>query len=120
MLAVQDGAFVPATRRGRYAPAQQNSALDPMRRRSSLSYLGVAAGFAVAIPVAGWGMSQPKNAPQEYALAAVLAPDPDDVTVRKATEHAIAASFSTERQIANYLEKLNMPASSVITDTVYG
>ena len=32
----------------------------------------------------------------------------------------IAASFSTERQIANYLEKLNLPESSVITDTVYG
>jgi hypothetical protein len=120
MLAVQDGPLVPATRRGRYAPAQQNPALDRPHRRSSLSYLAVAACFAVAIPVAGWGMSQPKYAPQEYALAAVLAPDPNDVTVRKATEHAIAASFSTERQIANYLEKLNLPASSVITDTVYG
>ena len=118
MLAVPDGVSIPATRRGRYAPAQPDPGQEPHRR--SLVYPVVAALFAVAVPVTAWAMGQPRYAPQEYALGAVLAPDPDDVSVRKATEHAIAASFGTERQIARYLEGLNLPESSVITDTVYG
>lgn len=120
MLAVPDGALVPATRRGRYAPVQPDSTPRLPLRRPWAHYLPVAAAFAVAIPVTAWGMGQPKYAPQEYALGAVLSPDPDSVSARKATEHSIAASFSTEREIANYLEKLNLPESSVITDTVYG
>lgn len=118
MLAVPDGVSIPATRRGRYAPAQPDPGQEP--RRGSLVYPVVAALFAVAVPVTAWAMGQPRYAPQEYALGAVLAPDPDDVSVRKATEHSIAASFGTERQIARYLEGLNLPESSVITDTVYG
>ncbi len=120
MLAVPDGTFVPTIRRGRYAPAQPDTAQQPPRRRSWLAYAPVAVAFAVAVPVTAWGMGQPKYAPQEYALGAVLAPEPDNVSVRKATEHAIAASFSTERRIAHYLERLNLPESSVITDAVYG
>ncbi|MDZ7885764.1 MAG: hypothetical protein U5N53_23960 [Mycobacterium sp.] len=65
-------------------------------------------------------MSLPDYAPQEYGLAAVLAPDPDDVTERAATEQRIARTFGTERRIADYLETLDLPDSSVITDTVYG
>lgn len=117
MLAVPEGQLVMAKRRGKYAP-------EPLptthRRRSPAAYVPVAAALALALPVTAWGMSQPKYAPQEYALGAVLAPDPDSVSDRKAIEHRIAASFSTERQIARYLEKLNLPESSVITDTVYG
>ncbi|MCP9274081.1 ArnT family glycosyltransferase [Mycolicibacterium arenosum] len=118
MLAVPDGVLIPATRRGRYAPPQPDPGQEPRRR--SVVYPLVAALFAVAVPVTAWAMGQPRYAPQEYALGAVLAPDPDDVSVRKATEHSIAASFGTERQIARYLEGLNLPESSVITDTVYG
>jgi hypothetical protein len=84
------------------------------------AYVPVAVAFALAVPVTAWGMGQPKYAPQEYALGAVLAPDPNSVSERKALEHRIAASFSTEREIADYLEMLNLPESSVITDTVYG
>lgn len=117
MLAVPDGQLVVAKRRGKYAPAS----LPPTHRRHSLpAYLPVAAAMAIALPVTAWGMGQPKYAPQEYALGAVLAPDPGSTSERKATEHRIAASFSTERQIARYLEKLDLPESSVITDTVYG
>ncbi|GLP77320.1 hypothetical protein TUM20983_44300 [Mycobacterium antarcticum] len=119
MLAVPDGALTTATRRGRYAPAQPHSPPELPRRRT-LVYSAVATLLAMAVPVTAWGMGQPKYAPQEYALGAVLAPQPDNVSVRKATEHAIAASFSTERQIARYLENLDLPESSVITDTVYG
>ena len=50
----------------------------------------------------------------------MLAPDPDGVSPRKEVERRIAATFSTERQIANYLDDLNLPESSVITDTVFG
>ena len=53
-------------------------------------------------------------------VGAVLSPDPDNVTERKALEHRIAATFSTERTIADYLDSLDLPDSSVITDTVYG
>lgn len=117
MLAVPDGVLVEPKRRGRYAPAPVESA---PRRRSRAAYVPVALLFAVSLPVTAWGMSLPRYAPQEYALGAILNPDPDNVTERKALEHRIAASFATEREIAEYLDGLNLPESSVITDTVYG
>ncbi|HEY9265130.1 MAG TPA: ABC transporter, partial [Mycobacterium sp.] len=112
-----EGIGLASKRRGRYAP---HAAAVSHRRRSRASYASVAVLFAVSLPVTAWGMSLPKYAPQEYALGAVLAPDPDDVTERKALEHRIAASFSTERKIADYLDGLHLPEGSVITDTVYG
>lgn len=118
MLAVPDGQLVPSKRRGRYAPARVEQPVTV--RRSLATYVPVAVAFALAVPITAWGMGQPKYAPQEYALGAVLAPDPNGVSERKALEHRIAASFSTEREIAHYLDKLNLPESSVITDTVYG
>ncbi len=117
MLAVPDGRLLPATRPGRHARVAPPMAAP---RRSRAAYLPVAALTAVSIPVTFWGMGQPHYAPQEYALGAVLAPQPDNVSDRKALEHRIAASFSTEREIAHYLDKLDLPDSSVIIDTVYG
>lgn len=119
MLAVPDGVLAPAKRRGKFAPAPppvQGSG----RRRSRAAYVPVAAAFAVAIPVTAWGMGQPEYAPQEYALGAVLAPQRDSVSEQKAIEHRIAASFSTEREIADYLERMNLPDGSVIVDTEFG
>jgi len=116
MLAVPDGAFAKPKRRGRHAPAP--SSLPSTRTRSG--YAAAALALAVGVPVAGWGMSLPHYAPQEYALAAVLNPAPDSVSPRKAVEHRIARTFSTERAIAAYLDNLDLPHSSVITDTVYG
>jgi 4-amino-4-deoxy-L-arabinose transferase-like glycosyltransferase len=118
MLAVPDGQLVPATRRGNYAPALPEPAKPS--RAAWASYVPVAAAFALAVPVTAWGMGQQQYAPQEYALATVLAPEPNSVSGRKALERRIAATFSTERQIAHYLDDLNLPESSVITDTVYG
>ncbi len=117
ILAVPDGVFVEARRRGRYAPAP---VAPRPSRRSWLAYAPVALLLAVSIPVTAWGMGMPKYAPQEYALGAVLAPEPDNVSERKAVEHRIAATFSTEREIAAYLQSLDLPEASVITDTVYG
>ena len=87
MLAVPDGAFVPATRRGRYAPAQPDSALDPPRRGSSV--LSGGGGLLRRRPSGhrmGYGAAE--ICATGIRTGAVLAPDPDDVTVRKATEHA--------------------------------
>jgi hypothetical protein len=89
-------------------------------RRKWPVYAPVALVFAVTVPAAGWAMSMPRYAPQEYALAAVLNPDPGAVSDRSAVERSIAASFSTERKIAAYLDRLDLPESSVIVDTVYG
>jgi hypothetical protein len=120
MLAVPDGEFVPAKRRGRYAPSPPATAELAAQRRSAAPYVAVAASVAIGIPVTVVGMGQPDYAPQEFALGAVLSPEPYNVTERKALEHRIARTFHTEREIAHYLEKLNLPDSSVITDTVYG
>ncbi|MGV0738750.1 ABC transporter [Mycobacterium syngnathidarum] len=117
MLGVPDGVFRVPTRRGRYAPAVVTEA---PQRRSAARYAAVAATFALGIPLTLFGMAQPKYAPQEYGLGAVLNPDRYNTTERKALEHQIARTFGTERQIAQYLENLNLPDSSVITDTVYG
>lgn len=117
MLAVPDGVFVTPTRRGKYAPLVTAEA---PRRHSAARYVAVAATVAIGIPVTVIGMAQPDYAPQEYGLGAVLSPDPDNVTERKATEHRIARTFGTERKIAEYLDTLDLPDSSVITDTVYG
>lgn len=117
MLAVPDGALIAAKRRGRYAPAPVDI---PTTRPARHAYAGVALLFAICLPVAGWGMSRPQYAPQEYALATVLDPDPYDVSKQRSTENRIAATFSTERKLADYLDKLGLPEGSVITDTVYG
>lgn len=117
MLAVPDGEFVPAKRRGRHAPAPPEM---PTGKRYRFDYVAVAAVFAITVPVTAWGMTLPRYAPQEYALSAVLAPDPDSVDPWDVTKRRIAATFSTERRIAEYLDNLGLPESSVITDTVYG
>ncbi len=117
MLAVPDGEFVTPKRRGRYAPAIPAGVAGT---RWTRGYAGVALAFAIGIPVTAWGMSLPSYAPQEYALGTVLHPDPYDTSPRNAAERRIAATFSTEREIAAYLDGLDLPPSSVITDTVYG
>jgi hypothetical protein len=117
MLAVPERAFAPAKRRGKYAPPQQDVGA---RRRGWPAYAPVALVFGLTLPAAGWAMTLPAYAPQEYALAAVLRPDRDAVSERTAVERSIAATFSTERKIAAYLDGLDLPESSVIVDTVYG
>lgn len=120
MLAVPDGRYRPATRRGRFAPAPTDPAERTRARRSWRAYTPVAVLLAISLPVVAWGMGQAHYAPQEYALGAILAPQPNSVNPQKAIEHRIAATFSTERAIADYLGKLGLDDSSVITDTVFG
>lgn len=120
MLAVPDGVFVRAKRPGKYRPVQPPAARRPVGVHRWATYVVVAIAFAVTVPVTAWGMGQSKYAPQEYALAAVLRPQPDSVDPRTAVEQRIAASFSTERDIARYLDNLNLPESSILADTVFG
>jgi hypothetical protein len=116
MLAVPDGKLVEPVRRGRNSPPVTSAPEQSGRWR----YVAVAAMSAVALPVAGWGMTQPAYAPQEYALANVLHPEPNSVSPQTTVERRIVATFSTERRIAKYLDGLHLPESAVITDTVYG
>ena len=117
LLAVPDGQFAKPKRPGRHAPAPSDT---PSTRPTRISYAAGALVLAAGIPVTVKGMTLPAYAPQEYALSTVLNPDPDDTSPRKAVERRIAATFSTERRIAEYLDALDLPESSVITDTVYG
>jgi hypothetical protein len=121
LLAVPDGVILPTKRPGRFAPpALVDPAASFRGPHSKLVYVAVALVFAVSVPITAWGMGKPEYAPQEFALAAVLAPQPDDLTEQNAREHRIADTFATERQIAHYLDDLGLPDGSVITDTVYG
>ena len=117
MLAVADGTPVPAKRRGRFAPPPAPP--DAVRLGRAWPAV-VAMVFAVSVPSTAWAIRQPRYAPQEYALGTVLDPDPDSVSAQEAVEHRIAVSFSTERRIAAYLDGLDLPEGSIITDTVYG
>jgi 4-amino-4-deoxy-L-arabinose transferase-like glycosyltransferase len=112
-----DGALRVPTRRGRYA--LQPAPATMTRAQPSWVYVVPALVLAVSIPVAGFGMAQPKYAPQEYGLGAVVDPDPSDVSQQKADERALAAQFSTERVIAHYLDRKNLAEASIITDPVY-
>jgi 4-amino-4-deoxy-L-arabinose transferase-like glycosyltransferase len=116
LLAVPDGTFVTPIRRGRNAPAA--SALPSTRTPGR--YRAVAAAFAACVLVAGWGMTLPRYAPQEYALEEVIDPHPEDVSAKTADEERIARTFSTERQLAHYLDDLGLPDGSILGDTVYG
>ncbi|MGV1006251.1 MAG: ArnT family glycosyltransferase [Candidatus Nanopelagicales bacterium] len=116
LLAVPDGVFVTSVRPGRHAPV-------PSADRSTSTrggYVAAAGAFAVCLVAGGWGMTQPKYAPQEYALEAVIDPEPDSVSPKTIAEDRIVRTFSTERMIARYLDDMNLPDGSVITDSVYG
>ncbi|MEV6770178.1 glycosyltransferase family 39 protein [Nocardia sp. NPDC051030] len=76
--------------------------------------------LAVSVPITGWGMNSNDLAVQEYALGAVLFPNPGNASARYADQRRIAATFSTERKIANYLDAMRLPRGAVLMDTVYG
>ncbi|WP_199253519.1 ArnT family glycosyltransferase [Mycolicibacterium mengxianglii] len=117
LLAVPDGQFATPVRPGRYAQRSPGNAAGP---RPWAAYAPAALAMAVTIPVTTWAMGQPHYAPQEFGLGAVLAPQPDNVSAQKAREHRIARTFTTERRIAAFLDRLDLPDGSVITDTIYG
>ena len=116
MLAVPDGVFVTPTRRGRYAPAP---ATTPSTRPAWIGYAAVALAFAIGLPVTAWGMSLPTYAPQEYAWVRCCTPTPP-ASAPQGRRAPDRGDLLTEREIAAHLDSLDLPESSVITDTVYG
>ncbi|MFC9439965.1 ArnT family glycosyltransferase [Nocardia sp. NPDC057030] len=120
--------FPPSRRPGRHA---RMSAMEPApvtgRHRARTGWRAPAVGMALtlallagAVPLTAWGMSSHAISVQEYSLGAVLFPDPDNASERRADERRIAATFSTERRLANYLDAMNLPRGAVLMDTVYG
>ena len=116
LLAVPDGTFVPAIWPGRNAPPPPTVPTTRFRG----GYPAGAAAMAICVLVAGWGMNQPRYAPQEYALEAVYHPEPDNTDPVTEAEQRIARTFAAERRLAAYLDDLNLPDSSIVVDTVYG
>lgn len=122
----------PSRRPGTYAapgvtpigsPVAEVAARPVSDRRSLIPVLGAAAAvvlLAASLPVTAVGMNSQLMAVQEYPLRAVLFPDPTDVTAKYGDQRRIAATFSTERRLADYLDALDLPRGSVVMDTVYG
>ncbi|MFD6157056.1 ArnT family glycosyltransferase [Nocardia sp. NPDC060256] len=120
--------FPPSRRPGRHA-ATAAPEPEPIsgKHRVRAGWGAPAVGMALtlvllagAIPLTAWGMSSHAISVQEYSLGAVLFPDPDNASERRADERRIAATFATERRLANYLDAMHLPRGAVLMDTVYG
>ncbi|MFI1918843.1 ArnT family glycosyltransferase [Nocardia sp. NPDC020380] len=110
----------PSLRLGRYADGggevkTANRAMVPMFGAALAALLLVA-----SLPVTALGMNSQLMAVQEYALGAVLFPNPNDVSAKYSDEARIAATFSTERRLADYLDAHHLARGSIVMDTVYG
>ncbi|MFI6172370.1 ArnT family glycosyltransferase [Nocardia sp. NPDC051052] len=118
----------PSRRPGRHAKTAAPEPEPTSGRHRARAALGApAVGMALtlallagAIPLTAWGMSSHAISVQEYSLGAVLFPDPDNASERRADERRIAATFGTERRLANYLDAMALPRGAVLMDTVYG
>lgn len=120
--------FPPSRRPGRHAVTETPSRAFPAGKHAARPVIGLPelamAGslclLAASVPLTGWGMTSQTMAVQEYALGEVLFPDPDDASAYNADQRRIAATFSTERKLANYLDAMRLPRGAVLMDTVYG
>lgn len=116
---------VPARRQSPYRRQGPRTTLvahwtgGPIRRYVFSGTIAVLV-MLVSLPTTAFGMTSPKYAPQEFALSSVVWPRPDSVSQRHLDERRIVRSFSTERTLARYLDSLDLPDGSVLTDTVYG
>lgn len=111
--------FPPSRRPGHYA--DRSPAPEPVRRRAPVLAPALASILLIAsLPVTAVGMNSQLMAVQEYPLRAALFPDPNNVSDKYADQARIAATFSTERRLANYLDALALPSGSILMDTVYG
>ncbi|WP_072805892.1 ArnT family glycosyltransferase [Rhodococcoides yunnanense] len=73
---------------------------------------------ALALAVNGWAMVQPSLSSQQYALRYLL--DTEPTTADAIAAQRVIASFSTERDLAEYLDRQDLPDGSILVDTVYG
>ncbi|MDJ0394071.1 glycosyltransferase family 39 protein [Rhodococcus sp. G-MC3] len=74
----------------------------------------------LAIPVTGWAMLRQSLSSQQYALGHLLDDRPQAADAEAVAAQRILASFSTERKLAAYLDRQDLPDGSIIVDTVYG
>ena len=79
-----------------------------------------ATSMVVSAGVTGVLMLDPQLSVQQFALRAVVFPDRPGPDETAAHARRIVASFQTEREIADYIDSLNLPRGSVLMDTVYG
>jgi hypothetical protein len=91
--------------------------LSPARR--IWSWLAVATLLLPALLVAPRSLASPTTAPQEYATLVSLLPSNAPASTRLEAETA-ARTFRTEPDVAAYLDSLELPDGSVVTDTLYG
>ncbi|GAA2064379.1 glycosyltransferase family 39 protein [Williamsia deligens] len=118
MLALSARAPVPSRRPGRRK--RPGVIRTPTARFQVIVATIVVAATAVSIPTA-WGlMASQRYAPQEAALRTTVLDDPTAAGVRVAKDRRVAASFSTERQIASWVDAQHLPDGSVLVDTLYG
>ncbi|MGW5381751.1 ArnT family glycosyltransferase [Nocardia sp. NPDC003963] len=106
---------VPARRPGRH---QRPRGTVPGARRAPAVFAAV--GVLATPVVTGALMMSPTLSVQQYALQEIIFPDPADTAAVRSEQRRIIASFHTERELAGYLDDLNLPDSSVLMDTVYG
>lgn len=111
---VPNGTLRTPTRRGNYAVPES----DPPPRSRRWAYVLPAVVLACCVPVAGLAMTSARYAPQEYGLGALFA-SPNATGQRNLDQRRLAATFSTERQIAAYLDRMQLPDGSILADPVY-
>ncbi|WP_066908432.1 glycosyltransferase family 39 protein [Millisia brevis] len=117
---------VPARRSPPVRRPGPRAALPPVRphpstrRRYAVSAVIAVVVLAVGLPVTAVGMTSKRFAPQEYAIRSIVDPQPDSVDPRRLDEQRVIRSFSTERAIAQFLDRLDLPDGSVLCDTVFG
>ncbi|MEV6070816.1 ABC transporter [Nocardia sp. NPDC052001] len=113
--------FPPTKRAGQYEDREPAAPLIATRAWRPLAGAALAAMLLIAtVPVTVLGMNNQLMAVQEYSLEAVLFPNPDNVSAKYNDEVRIAATFRTERRLAEYLDALDLPRGAVVMDTVYG
>ncbi|GAB0105778.1 glycosyltransferase family 39 protein [Nocardia sp. JMUB6875] len=119
---------VPSRRLGAFASQDERGTPEPAirPRRTAVGPLtAVAAALAglmlvVSVPVTARGMNSQMMAVQEYALRAVLFPDPQDTSDKYLDAEHIAYTFAAERRLADHLDAMDLPRGSIVMDTVYG
>ncbi|UFS99422.1 ArnT family glycosyltransferase [Nocardia huaxiensis] len=109
----------PSRRLGEHA---EHMAMTRERTAPSAAASAVAVSVLLlaSLPITARGMDDQLLAVQEYAVTEVLFPDPDNVSDKHLDQARIAATFSTERRIADHLDAMDLPPGSIVMDTVYG
>ncbi|MEC3958498.1 ABC transporter [Nocardia sp. CDC153] len=113
---------VPSRRLGAFAHEQTPPVDRPNRSSGLATMAAVLVGLVLvaSLPITARGMNSQLMAVQEYALRAVLFPDPNDTSDKYLDAEHIAYTFAAERRLADHLDAMNLPRGSIVMDTVYG